>query len=105
MSGPEWLKRYQIAKESWEKYGTNPPIDVKVAVLVNGHGTSFPSLTESQRFEMNWLPKQTLQKYKGNGISDEMYFSLKRDNGAISLVDKALWWRSIYVLKDSATKG
>lgn len=108
LSGPEWVKRYQIAKESWEKYGTNPPMNTMVCVLVNGHGTGFPFLSENRRLEMNWLPKQMLQERE----TDKFNFGLVRKTtdsrgsfGATSLLDKALWWRSVYVLKDSITKG
>lgn len=88
--GAEWMFRYQLAKESWEKYGNNPPDGATVGVLVNGHGTYMPSLITAK--DVNLLPTRTLVSKE-----DKDYFYLLRNVRETSLVDKSLWWRSVLI--------
>lgn len=92
MDGAEWVLRYKYAKEMWEKYGNEPPMDVDVYVTVNGHSTNFPELTHTRK--LTHLPKRLLTKY-----SDEKapYYYLIREEGGKSLLDKWFWWRSIII--------
>lgn len=90
-SGKEWLYRYSLAKTSWDKYGQNPPHGATVRVLVNGHGTSMPTLDRDGA--LRGCARQVLDTE-----SYQDWFYLSRGAGARSLVDKNLWWRDIFVV-------
>lgn len=89
ITGLEWIKRFDLASKSWELYGTEPLMGEKVAVLVNGHGTTFPSLCST---ELEHLPQRILKPY------DDRFFALEREDERRSLLDKAFWWRDIVIL-------
>lgn len=87
-----FVKLYEIAKASWEKYGdSGPPIGCTVMTLVAGHGGLGGDI----------------RKFKGDsGCAG--YFAISRlirnYNGcseeAISLVNKEFWWLEIKVVED-----
>ena len=95
-SGTEWVFRYNIAKASWEKYGDTPPDKAKVRVLVNGHNTDMPTLLKEK--DLEGCPTRTL--YHADHHSQPDFGLVNHENGFYSLVDKALWWRSVQVIPE-----
>ena len=95
MDGEGWLFRYKLAKEMWNKYGKYPPSNnIKVSVIVNGHGNLWVSLCTKE--DLKHCPTRILI-YPNGSTDSEYFFYLKRDDNNYSLVDKNLWWRSIYI--------
>ena len=96
LTGEEWLYRYNLAKQMWDKYGNNPPMLKDVKVLVSGHGTSFPSVLRER--DLQWLPKRVLIPVPESDPSyNYSYFLESNDIKYRSLLDKYFWWRAIYI--------
>ncbi len=89
-ASPEyWVKRYDLAKSSYEEYGQEgPPINSQVITLVSGHG----GCAGVQR------------KFIGIYKDDERFFAIEREDinhWKTSLVLRDYWWASI-IHKDNA---
>ena len=94
--GEEWVFRYHLANRQWAIHQDNFVIGTEVRVLVSGHGTTMPSLTSMQ--DVRDCPKRIVESV------DDIWIYLvdpKRAHSK-SLVERKLWWRSIYM---GDTKG
>ncbi len=100
-SGEEWIFRYNLAKEQWEKYGDNPPIGSEVMVLVNGHDTTTPELTKPKH--LDYCARRIIS------AEEDQFFKLtkpdKKTYDRDSCVDKAFWWRSMAVINKDEQKS
>lgn len=98
MHGTEWVIRYQLAKEQWEKYKVIP-VGSKVNVIVNGHGTTFPtirSVSEARDYSIQTVFKEDDIWYYVERIDDPYWTNHALPaRKSISLLDKKLWWRSV----------
>lgn len=83
--GKEWLMRYKLAKESFEK--GLPAINSIVKILVNGYDTGLSSIKEKE--ELKWFPTGKVIKIEDN------YITIER-NGHKFLTDRKTWWFSLY---------
>jgi len=96
-SGIEWIRRYSIAKKSYEKYGKDgPSIGTKVFMLEGGHGGG------------EGVERIFLGLYKDDINCNDFAVGRKskRNPELIrkSLVPKDYWWRSFYI-KEEGIEG
>lgn len=80
----QWVQLYDLAKESFEKYGNNgPPIGSKVITLRPGHGGC----------------EGSIRIFNGIDDGDKRFFVISRsENKLTSLVYKDFWWAELYHL-------
>lgn len=90
------IERYDIAKASWELYGSDgPPIGVKVKMLFAGHGGG-PGV---------------IRRFEGTFQLDPRFFAVSRmrernhsipddDCKDLSLVEKCQWWLHMQVINN-----
>lgn len=94
-TGRDWSIWYKQAKQSYDKYGDEgPPIGALVRTLVAGHGGG----------------AGVVRKFGGIYEADPRFFYIieqkeKDVNFQKSLLERAYWWRSIYVVDNSKTKS
>lgn len=87
----DFVKLYDIAKASWEKYGDNgPPVGVNVEMLTAGHGGG----------------AGVIRKFEGEHPRHREYFCVSREEiyfdmieKKLSLVDKPFWWCAMRVVE------
>ena len=83
LSGQSWLKRYEIAKKSFEDYGDKPPVGSLVETLRPGFGG-----WSGVHLTLNGVFKR-----------DERYFELARNDG-VSISLRKTWWRDFRIVKE-----
>lgn len=83
-SGDEWIRFYNIAKASFEKYGSSPPEKCKVRTLCAGYGG----------------PAGCIRKFGGEYKWDKRYFQIiEPTHKQVGLVLKEYWWARIKVIE------
>lgn len=98
MTGQEWITRYKLSKEMWEKYNNHPPFNSRVFVHVNGHGTMWCDVSRDY-----WKRDCPMRLLVDSDENDQNHFRLKNSREKFpnySLLDRNFWWRSIYIDND-----
>lgn len=87
----DFVNRYDIAKESWEKYGeAGPPIGSIVETLVSGYGGYSGQIRIFEGINKEDDRLFVISRPEGNGYDKEIY-----------LVERKTWWTEIMVIENS----